>query len=284
MKSSRPHFTGSSFFLDSHHRFQRILFSKMNDRIKQRLADLEAEHGFQILYACESGSRAWEFASADSDYDVRFIHAWPIEKYVGPFEPKDQMTRPVDEFELDFSGWDLRKALGLFRKSNGSLMEWLYSPIVYRENTEVMNRWRDLVSDSVVANNSAAHYLGLRRQMWLEMRDGKAPVTAKRYLYVLRSLLVGRFVIENEKPIPVLFESLRNALDLPAKVSFEIDHMITAKSEGKESDSIEGVAVLENFIESERLRLDELLPNVSGEIGDAEPLNQFFHEVTGFTS
>ena len=38
--------------------------------ILQRLERAEAEHGVQIIYAIESGSRAWGFHSPDSAKDL----------------------------------------------------------------------------------------------------------------------------------------------------------------------------------------------------------------------
>ena len=40
-------------------------------QLSNRLALIEKENDVRILYACESGSRAWGFPSKDSDYDVR---------------------------------------------------------------------------------------------------------------------------------------------------------------------------------------------------------------------
>ena len=82
--------------------------------IEQRLAALEAEHGIRILYACESGSRAWGFASPDSDYDVRFIYAQPLAWYLQVSPQRDVIELPISA-ELDISGWELRKALGTAR-------------------------------------------------------------------------------------------------------------------------------------------------------------------------
>ena len=42
--------------------------------ILQRLDACEQEHDVRIIYCAESGSRAWGFASPDSDFDVRFIY------------------------------------------------------------------------------------------------------------------------------------------------------------------------------------------------------------------
>ncbi|MEM8600978.1 MAG: nucleotidyltransferase domain-containing protein, partial [Bacteroidota bacterium] len=41
--------------------------------ILDRLRAVEAEEGVRLVYACESGSRAWGFPSADSDFDIRFL-------------------------------------------------------------------------------------------------------------------------------------------------------------------------------------------------------------------
>ena len=43
-------------------------------RVRHALAQVEAERNVRVLFACESGSRAWGFASRDSDYDVRFLY------------------------------------------------------------------------------------------------------------------------------------------------------------------------------------------------------------------
>ena len=104
----------------------------MTTRITAALAALEAQHGIRILYACESGSRAWGFPSPDSDYDVRFIYVHPLDWYLGLDEGPDTLNFPVDD-ELDLAGWELRKTLRLLRGSNAALFEWLQSPIVYHE-------------------------------------------------------------------------------------------------------------------------------------------------------
>jgi len=124
--------------------------------IADRLSALEHEHGFRILYACESGSRAWGFASADSDYDVRFLFVWPKDRYLSVFPPREDVDLAIDENELDLSGWELRKSLRLLRKSNGPLIEWLHSPIVYRE-TDALEKLRSLTDRVFCSRSCAAH-------------------------------------------------------------------------------------------------------------------------------
>lgn len=92
----------------------------MQTRISTALRQLEATHGIRILYACESGSRAWGFPSPDSDFDVRFIYCHPPAWYLTLDEGRDTLNFPVDD-ELDLAGWELRKALRLLRASNAAL-------------------------------------------------------------------------------------------------------------------------------------------------------------------
>ena len=105
---------------------------------------IEREQDTRLLFAVESGSRAWGFASPDSDYDVRFVYKRGMREYVRMREQRDVIELPIIG-DLDINGWDIVKALTQFRKSNPSLLEWLHSPIVYRENGDFAascERWR----------------------------------------------------------------------------------------------------------------------------------------------
>jgi len=116
----------------------------MEEVIQEHIRDIEKERHVRILYACESGSRAWGFASPDSDYDVRFIYVQPVNHYLSIRERKDVIELPVNQL-LDINGWDIRKALQLFLKSNGPLYEWLQSPIVYKEENGFAQKLRSLM-------------------------------------------------------------------------------------------------------------------------------------------
>ena len=111
-------------------------------QIDVRLSAIEAEFGVRILYACESGSRGWGFASPDSDYDVRFIYVHPLAWYLQVHVQRDVIELPISD-ELDINGWELRKALGLLRKGNATLIEWLDSPIVYRADAVFLQAMRN---------------------------------------------------------------------------------------------------------------------------------------------
>lgn len=121
----------------------KTIAADIQHEINRRLTEVEHTRNVKILFACESGSRAWGFASPDSDYDVRFIYIHPTDWYlsVNLEDKRDVIELPIDDV-WDINGWELRKALKLFNKSNPPLLEWLQSPIIYRENPEIMNQIR----------------------------------------------------------------------------------------------------------------------------------------------
>jgi len=107
-----------------------IIAREVRLEIERRLNAIESDYGVKVLLACESGSRAWGFASDDSDYDVRFIYIQPTSWYltVDLEDRRDVIETPI-EGVWDINGWELRKALKLFSKSNPPLLEWLQSTI-----------------------------------------------------------------------------------------------------------------------------------------------------------
>ena len=163
-------------------------------RIFGRLDTIENENQISILYACESGSRAWGFASMDSDYDVRFIYVRPREWYLSiDLETRrDVVETPVDE-TWDINGWDLRKALQLYRKTNSQLYQWLFSPIVYLEKTSLAQTLRDLSQEFYNFTSAAYYYRSMAKRNFREyLRADVVPY--KKYLYVVRPLMAARWI------------------------------------------------------------------------------------------
>ncbi|MDN5936751.1 MAG: nucleotidyltransferase domain-containing protein, partial [Nitrosospira sp.] len=137
----------------------------------------ESEHDVSILLACESGSRAWGFASPDSDYDVRFIYAHPKAWYLS-FDvenKRDVIEYPIKD-EIDCSGWDIGKALYLFTRTNGALLEWLKSPIRYIEAGSLAAGLRDLEGRAVDRRALCYHYSHMARSNARECAKGQGPL------------------------------------------------------------------------------------------------------------
>lgn len=104
----------------------------MFEIIKDKIQEIEKKENVRVLRCVESGSRAWGFASPDSDYDVRFIYVRPKEYYLRLEKKRDVIEWQLDE-TLDINGWDIQKALRLLHKSNPTLFEWNSSPIIYKQ-------------------------------------------------------------------------------------------------------------------------------------------------------
>ena len=94
----------------------------MKELITAKLTEIEKAKNVRVIHAVESGSRAWGFASPDSDYDVRFIYVHPKEFYLKLEKTRDVIEWQLDE-TLDINGWDLQKALRLLHSSNPTLFE-----------------------------------------------------------------------------------------------------------------------------------------------------------------
>jgi predicted nucleotidyltransferase len=217
------------------------------------LERLEALYGVRILYACESGSRAWGFASPDSDFDIRFIYLRPAETYLSVKEHADTIERPLEGL-LDAGGWDVRKALKLLAKSNGALVEWLHSPIIYRETPGFRERWQAAAREVFAPRASSDHYRGLARQMMKGKLDAEK-VRAKDYLYAMRALLSAAWVTAGKGPPPVEFDRLLSLA--PADVMAEIPSLLEYKARSAEGDRMDRMPVIDAFLESTILDLDE---------------------------
>jgi predicted nucleotidyltransferase len=229
----------------------------MQDRIVIQLQNIEREEGVCIFYACESGSRAWGFPSADSDYDVRFIYLHPKDWYLSiDLERKrDVIERPLDD-GLDISGWDLRKALQLLRKGNPPLMEWLGSPIVYLEHFTVAEKMRDLMARWYSPVASLYHYLHMAQGNYRDYLRGPT-VWVKKYFYVLRPLLAINWIERDLGVVPTEFQVLvERVVDSP-ELKEAIGALIKAKRRGEELDRGPRIAPISEFIESELARLEE---------------------------
>jgi len=253
--------------------------------IQARLDAFEREHGVRVLYACESGSRAWGFASTDSDYDVRVIYAHPRDWYLSiDMERKpdaiDVALEHTPAGEMDLHAWDVRKALGLFHGANPSLMEWLRSPIVYREEDPVMAPWHALVPSYHRPKAAAYHYLNMAKNNARTYLHDKKQVVLKKYLYVLRPVLALRWVASGRGLVPVEFTRLVQTEVMDEGVREGIEALLREKRAGMEADTTGRIPGIHDFLLEEIDRFDAMDFRQFGE-GEKEPrsiepLNELF--------
>ena len=212
----------------------------MNDRIITKLNEIESIEHIRILHAVESGSRAWGFASPDSDYDVRFIYVRNMNHYLKLEKTRDVIEWQLDEV-LDISGWDLQKALHLLHSPNPTLFEWNNSPIVYRTTYEWATIQKE-IDKFFLAKSGLYHYLSTATGNYREYLKGDK-VKLKKYFYVIRPILACKWILDKKCPPPMLFSDLVDA-ELEPHMQPIINQLLEKKSntpeigEGKRIDAL----------------------------------------------
>lgn len=222
---------------------------EMRATVLENLAALEQRHQVKVLFACESGSRGWGFASPDSDYDVRFVYVNRLPWYLTVESGRDVIEQPISG-DLDINGWDLRKTLQLLRESNPTLLEWLRSPIVYRQEPQWADRLRALAEEGFSPVRGYHHYVSMARKNLREHLYGEL-VRYKKYLYVLRPLLAARWIREGRGAAPMRFAELASGVLTDRAVLDDINALLEVKMRAGESATSPRWVGLHNFIEAE---------------------------------
>lgn len=229
--------------------------------IQQRLAAIEFEHGVRVLFACESGSRGWGFASPDSDYDVRFIYVHPLPWYLRVSPQRDVIELPISDV-LDINGWELRKALGLLKKGNATLVEWLDSPVIYRADEPFLNAIRAAARQTHRPERSFHHYVHMARRNYREYLRGDR-VRLKKYLYVLRPLLATLWIEQGRGVAPMRFQELADGIVTDSVLRSGIEQLLAIKRAAPESEYGQPLPIINAFIDTELARLESVIPAMS---------------------
>lgn len=245
----------------------------MHELIKTRLSAIAEQRDIRILYACESGSRAWGFASPDSDYDVRFLYVHPAEHYLGIDDKKDSIELPLSD-ELDINGWDIRKALRLVRKSNAVIFEWLQSPVVYYDTTSFAQHTLHIAKAYFSPQACMHHYMGLAFNSFRALKD-QDTVRLKKYFYVIRPALAALWITRYNSVPPMEYARLLPLLD-DMHILRILDELLEAKTAAAESDLIPPVRELHTYLEQVLALCEEHAGTLQKKETDIAPLNQYF--------
>ena len=248
----------------------------INEEILEKLNEIEQNENVKVLFAVESGSRAWGVASPDSDYDVRFIYVRKEKDYLRLDDVRDVIEWQLDDV-LDINGWDLKKVMQHFHKGNATLFEWCNSPIVYLTTPE----WEHVSKVGLKYFSEKAamyHYYGTARSTYEGFLTGEL-VKYKKYVYALRPILACRYIEENHSVPPVLFEELKDA-QLPKRLTETVEQMLKMKASSGEKDLFPQIPEIIGFIESE---LERIAKNVKEKQDDRtddwEALNEEFRRI-----
>ena len=248
----------------------------MKKIILSKLRKIEEAEKVRILLAVESGSRAWGFASPDSDYDVRFIYVRQREDYLRLDKVKDVIELPIDD-TLDINGWDLQKALRLLYKSNPTLFEWFSAPMVYLE-TEFASRFRAVMPNYFSAKRSLYHYINMAEGNYRAYLKGEM-VKAKKYFYVLRPVLACRWILDKGSPPPMLFADLMEA-ELPCELFPQVRQLLDLKMNSSEVDLVpryDKYDKINDYLDASILEIKNILAEMEdNKLSDWNQLNQIF--------
>lgn len=247
-------------------------------QIATLLSELESKHNLRVLFACESGSRAWGFASNDSDFDVRFLFVRPATDYL-------RLRPPVDAFDvmapgdIDAAGWDIRKTAELMRRSNPPLMEWIDSSIIYQSVPDMHDRLRTLRSIYFDAKKAAFHYLSMATNVWESYLQNNERPIRKKYLYVLRPLACISYIASHKQQPPTAFDAVLGAIRWPEEVMEQVWQLIADKQRNTELGAGHANEILNHHIEK-ALQEGEMIANdLTPNEQPTEPLDRFISEI-----
>ena len=243
------------------------------EQIMKKLAEIEQTENVTILHAVESGSRAWGFASPDSDYDVRFVYVRRTADYLRLSPVRDVIEWQLDEV-YDLSGWDLQKALRLLHKSNPTFFEWCASPIVYH-TTDAWKQISDLADSYFSVKAGSYHYLSMAKTNFRMYLKGET-VRLKKYFYVLRPLLACRWVLTHGTPPPMLFSELVQS-ELEPALRPVVDELVSRKMQTPELGLEAKIPELNAYIERSIPELERMAEEASvTREQDWAPLDRLF--------
>ena len=245
--------------------------------IEARLVDIERRFGVEVFYACESGSRAWDFASEDSDYDVRFLYVHPRGWYLSLTEQRDVIETPI-EGVYDVNGWDLRKALRLAAKGNPVLFEWLSSSINYVRRP-LFDGFRAAAFEVFDPQKAYLHYFSMAEGQRRAYLSGET-VRQKKYFYAVRPLLACLHLLEHRTVVPMRFFDLVGAVPVPADVREVLEDLLRAKRQASEVAESTRLPVLDKWIDETIESLRSRRPDAAA-TADMASLDDFFRSAIG---
>jgi predicted nucleotidyltransferase len=245
----------------------------MRDEVNNALNNIEKEVDCRVLFACESGSRAWGFGSPDSDYDVRFVYVKPLEWYLKLEKTSDTIDQMLAH-DLDVSGWDLQKTLKLFAGCNLALNEWLLSPVVYFQDNEFIDGLRPLIPKYFNSIKGIHHYRGIAKST-LAVNSIDEPIKIKKLFYILRPLLAVQWIKSFDTQPPTEFLKIVQELELSFETQSCINELLDIKSRAVEGELINAPQRLKILIKElmdKSLEWEENAVNKAER--DWEPLNK----------
>jgi hypothetical protein len=233
------------------------------EELLQSLQTFVEGKGAILLLAAESGSRGWGFASPDSDYDMRFIYAWPKDKCFSPFPTQDTIRWMDESGDLDFEGWSLEKVMKSLNKGNTVPLEWAQSPVIYYDRKNFSSYLVDIFGreDNFQPKPCIGHYKGMAEKAEKEGSAkvfGPPQIKVKKLFYALRCYLAGIYTINTKHMPPMSWEALVKAnVDYTNEALLkEWDYLMEQKTQNGEKHEVSIPPETQKFLGYARMTLN----------------------------
>ena len=191
------------------------------------LTNLMQQHSCRLLFAGESGSRAWGLQSPDSDHDVCCIYAHPAPWYLS-IEDHRETFETVFPDDIDIAGYELRKALRLFSACNVPINELLQNPNSYGGEPDFVERLRALIPVYFNKKRALFHYTSIAAQTMSQVQV--LSIGLHRVFYIIRPLLACEWIEKKDSMPPTEFQNLLHADFLPLPLLSEVTEIMHRKS------------------------------------------------------
>lgn len=193
----------------------------MNSAIQKILDNIEESYDVRILYAVEAGSRVWGLSTDASDYDIRFVYAYNDHKTYLRLKPYNETIQGFSASRMfDWQGWDIKKALKLMSNLNPSIVEWVYSTIVYRteSNFDFRACAQKLIEQQHRVLPLIKHYTSTAKSGTFD-----TPLTRKKYVNCIRAACMAEWFLQGNKIGSLNIRDILTRLNLDAPLTLDIE-------------------------------------------------------------
>ena len=218
--------------------------------LDQKLLREISSHPYPLLFATVSGAHLYGFPSPDSDYDLRGSHILPAQEVIG-LDPARETVEVLETrdggLQIDLVTHDVKKFFSLLLKTNGYVLEQLYSPLVVHTTPEHVEL--QAIARQCITRHHRYHYLGFAENQ-RKLFDKGHPRRVKPLLYVYRVLLTGIHLMRTGE-VEANLGRLNEEFKLPY-----LPELIARKVAGPEHSTLDDADLAFHAREYERLRRD----------------------------
>ena len=165
-----------------------------------------------------------------------------------------------------------------------TLLEWLNSPICYKEQALFIQRLRGLLPQYFSPRGTIYHYLHMAENNYKTYLQSDL-VKTKKYFYVLRPILACMWIERYNTMPPVEFEKLYEQMLSHGNLKNEIIKLLQRKIAGDELSLEPQVKIINDFLDDKIAYFRSYVKQSSdATTSDLEPLDALFHETLKNTS